>query len=223
MFQIKICGVTSCQDAELVSEVGADAIGLNFYDGSPRFVDKDRARDIIASVPNSVRKVGVFVNSSATEVCQMFDGLQLDAVQLHGDEPPPFLSLLRQRPVIRAFRCRDSGLSPLIDYLHKCADLECVPRCVLTDAYYPGQYGGTGRVFDWNLINASSDALRGIDLVLAGGLTPSNVIEAIETARPHAVDTASGVESSTGVKDRVLVTEFINNAKAAFAKLEGAG
>ena len=223
MLQIKICGVTSCDDAELVSEAGADAIGLNFYEGSPRFVDRDLARDIIASIPKKVRKVGVFVNSTATEVCRVFDSLQLDAVQLHGDEPPPFLSLLRKRPVIRAFRCRASGLTPVIEYLHKCADLECIPRYVLMDAYYPGQYGGTGCVFDWNLIAASSNALRGIDLALAGGLTPGNIEEAIETARPHAVDVASGVESSAGIKDRDLAIKFINNARAAFAKLEAAG
>ena len=220
MFRIKICGVTTSEDAQQASMAGADAIGFNFYEDSARYVQHSRAREIVSGLPCGVRKIGVFVNAKAADVCHTYDDLGLDAIQLHGDEPPPFLGLLGQRPVIRAFRCRDTGMAPVVEYLDKCMAIGCVPQFVLMDAYYPGQYGGTGTVFDWNLISGSNQQLHGAEVVLAGGLTPENIGEAIETARPRAVDTASGVESEPGVKDSGLVRAFVQNAQIAFARLE---
>ena len=220
MFHIKICGITSNGDALLACQAGADAIGLNFYTGSPRYVSPSQAGDIICDLPTDVQKVGVFVNAKASDVCRIFDQLELDAIQLHGDEPPPFLGLLGSRPVIRAFRCRNRGLQPVVDYLNQCAALRCVPQCILTDAYYPGQYGGTGRVFDWTLISEVRQTFHGIEVILAGGLTPSNVATAIATGLPNAVDTASGVESSARVKDPVLIGEFVQNAANAFSRID---
>jgi len=220
MFRVKICGVTSSDDAQAAWNAGADAIGLNFYENSPRFVELARAEEIVASLPANVCRVGVFVNADAAHICRTYDQLSLDAIQLHGDEPPPFLGLLGKRPVIRAFRCRDTGVAPVVDYLDKCSALGCVPRFALLDAYYPGQYGGTGRVFDWTLVSDSKQLLHGVQVVLAGGLTAENIGEAIATARPHAVDTASGVESAPGVKDVGLVRDFVQNAEAAFGRLE---
>ena len=220
MFRVKICGVTNPDDAKKACAAGADAIGLNFYEGSRRFVDIDHAKQISLSIPQGVIRVGVFVNASAADVCRTFDTVGLEAIQLHGDEPPPFLSLLGKRPVIRAFRCRDSNLNEVQDYLAKCIDLQCIPHSVLTDAYYPGQYGGTGRVFDWNLLNTMRANLDGVRLILAGGLTPENVADAIVASRPHAVDTASGVESEAGVKDPDRLFRFVSNARSAFASLD---
>ena len=219
MFHVKICGVTSSTDANEASLAGADAIGLNFYENSPRYVGGPLAKEIVESLPAAVQKIGVFVNADAADVCRTHDDLGLDAVQLHGDEPPPYLGLLGNRTVIRAFRCRETGITPVVEYLDKCMALGCVPRFALLDAYYPGQYGGTGRVFDWNLLAKANQQLHGTQVVLAGGLTPENIGQAIETACPNAVDTASGVESVPGVKDVELVRAFVRNAQNAFDRI----
>ena len=220
MFRIKICGVTSAQDAEAVASAGADAIGLNFYESSSRYVDVARAEEILRAVPDQLVKVGVFVNSAVDQVRSTADRLDLDVIQLHGDEPPPFLGLLEGRTVMRAFRCGQTGLAPLSEYLLKCKSLGCLPRYVLVDAYYPGQYGGTGRVADWNAIAQSRQHFQGVRLVLAGGLNSDNVARAIATVRPTAVDTATGVESKIGCKDAQIVRSFVLAARRAFAETE---
>jgi phosphoribosylanthranilate isomerase len=216
MFRVKICGITNREDAQAVVKAGADAVGLNFYPKSPRYVTLEMAQRIADGLPREVVKVGLFVNAAAEEVCRTFDRLDLDLIQLHGDEPPAFLAELGGRPVIRAFRLGPAGLPPVHDYLQQCRELEHLPRLVLIDAYVQGAYGGTGSVADW-------DALREIrrdesfpPTVLAGGLTPHNVAEAIRTVRPAAVDTASGVESAPGKKDPAAVEAFVQAALAAF-------
>ena len=216
MFQVKICGVTNGDDAQAIAEAGADAIGINFYERSSRFVDEDQARAILQAVPDRVMKVGVFVNATVKQVCRIYDSLQLDLIQLHGDEPPPYLGLLRGRPVMRAFRCGQFGFDQVTDYLTKCRDLRCMPRLVLVDGYYPGQYGGTGTVADWTAIASSRPQLKNTPVVLAGGLKPDNVARAIATVRPSAVDTATGVEVRAGQKDIVLVRSFVSAARIAF-------
>jgi phosphoribosylanthranilate isomerase len=167
-----------------------------------------------------VRKVGLFVNSPAAEVVQIFDQVGLDVIQLHGDEPPEMLALFQTRPVIRAFRCRDSGFAPLIEYVNACRLGGYSLEAVLIDAYQPGRYGGTGRLADWSRVPELTKELIDMPVILAGGLRPDNVAEAIRIARPAAVDTASGVESSPGRKDEELVRGFVNNASAAFARLD---
>jgi len=218
MFRIKICGVTTVDDARMIAAAGADAVGFNFYPGSRRHVTIEQAREMAAASQSDLIRVGVFVNSSAADIRAVVEAVGLDAIQLHGDEPPEFLLELARElsvPVIRAFRLGPEGTSPIGSYLQCCAQLSCRLRMILVDGYRPGSYGGTGTTFDWKLIEDFSR--EGITpLILAGGLTPENVAEAIATTRPAAVDVAGGVESSPGRKDPRLVHAFVEAARRAF-------
>jgi phosphoribosylanthranilate isomerase len=250
MFRIKICGITSVEDAAAAARAGADALGLNFYARSPRFLRPELARAVAEAVPPGVLKVGLFVNAPAEEVCRAFDELRFDLIQLHGDEPPAFLASLAPRPVMRAFRlganrgagCQPAGqkagwqpaprteassygggLQAIADYLGECRRLQCVPRMVLIDAGVPGQYGGTGVTADWAALAGHGLGAWDPPLVLAGGLTPRNVAEAIRTVRPSAVDTASGVESSPGRKNPEAMVAFVRAAREAFLGGQASG
>ncbi len=246
LFQVKICGITRVEDALLAAEAGADAIGLNFFEGSPRFVDFETALLIAQSVRsrsgNRPKLVGVFVNSDPAKIFQAMELLQLDGVQFHGDEPPSAVAALSGMSnlfalagtaegrtaleVIRAFRCKDEGLAPVSEYLCQCdaarpnasEGLATLPHAVLLDAYSSGAYGGTGKVVDWEAVRRDRDLLLGLPVILAGGLTPENVAEAIAAARPDGVDTASGVEDSPGRKNEVKVRSFVSAAKDAFER-----
>lgn len=219
MFRVKICGITNVADARAVVQAGADAVGLNFYPKSPRYVAPDRARHIAARLPAGVVKVGLFVNADAAEVCETFDRLGLDLIQLHGDEPPEFLDSLRPRPVMRAFRLGPAGLPPVLEYLDRCRQLGCSPQLTLLDAHIPGQFGGTGMTADWTVAKGYPADPEHPPLVLAGGLTPQNVAQAIRAVRPTAVDTASGVELSPGRKDPAAVVDFVEAARQAFSAI----
>ncbi len=226
MFRIKICGITTVEDARMVAAAGADAIGLNFFPGSPRFVTPRDAAQIAGALPPGVLKVGVFVNSPAEHVWQVALSLQLDAVQLHGDESPEFLASWpdpKMPACVKAFRLGSEGLDPLAEYLERSRQLECVPDMVLVDAAQGGQYGGTGRTADWSQAARYPLAPWHPPLVLAGGLTAENIAEAIQAVRPYAVDTASGVESSPGRKDPELVVRFVAAARAAFEQMPRTG
>ncbi|HEX3871627.1 MAG TPA: phosphoribosylanthranilate isomerase [Pirellulales bacterium] len=220
MFRIKICGITTVDDARSAVQAGADAIGLNFFRGSPRRISIEMARDIIAALPPGVAKVGVFVNASATEVRATADALHLDYVQLHGDEPPDQLGSLADLAVLRAFRLGPDGLTAVSLYLRTCASLNAAPHSVLLDSLRTGQYGGTGSTFDWQRAIDYLQLPNVPPLVLAGGLTAENVADAIAAVRPAAVDTASGVESSPGRKDVARMMRFVAAARAAFDALE---
>jgi phosphoribosylanthranilate isomerase len=219
MFTIKICGVTTVDDALAVAAAGADAIGLNFYAGSPRFLPLERAQHVAANIPAKVLRVGLFVDAPAEVICGSYDALGLDLIQLHGDEPPEFLAELGDRPVMRAFRVGSDGLQPVVDYLARCRELGASPAMVLVDAFVAGERGGTGKTADWDALVAERHLLGDVKLVLAGGLTPDNVADAIRRVRPDAVDTASGVESKPGVKDHDAVRRFVAAASAAFREL----
>ncbi len=217
MFRIKICGITSADDARMVAEAGADAVGLNFYPKSPRYIDPDEAKPIVDAIPEGVIKVGVFVDAPRSGVRDIFDRLGLDVIQLHGDEPPVYVADLGDRPVIRAFRLdQERRLYPITDFLKECRDFACAPRMVLIDSLVPGAYGGTGTVADWELAREYPSEPDRPPMVLAGGLTPANVIDAIREVGPAAVDTASGVESSPGKKDRIAVRAFVRAARMGF-------
>jgi phosphoribosylanthranilate isomerase len=216
MFRVKICGITSIADAEAVAAAGGDAIGLNFYEQSPRFVAQAVAEEIAARMAGRVCQVGLFVNASAAEVCRTFDGLRLDLIQLHGDEPPDYLAELGGRPVMRALRVAGCELGDVTAYLDECDRRGCRPAAVLLDAYRPGQFGGTGATIDWAAARQLKERLGPTPVVLAGGLGPENVAEAIRVAHPDAVDVASGVESAPGTKDPAKVTAFVQAALAAF-------
>ena len=207
------------KDARFATLAGADAIGLNFYEKSPRCIDLATAKQVMPAIPKTVTKVGVFVNLSADKIIEIASRLDLEYLQLHGDEPPEFLGNFPDHKIIRVFRCGEAGFSPLAEYLDRCLELGRLPDAVLLDAHHPDQYGGTGRAIDWGSVAQSREILHDAPLVLAGGLTPFNVNEAIIAARPNAVDVASGVESATASKDIMLIRAFCTTAKKAFAQL----
>jgi phosphoribosylanthranilate isomerase len=218
MFRIKICGVTNLADAQVAIDAGADALGLNFYDKSPRCVSHDVAAQISAACGLAgVKPIGVFVNSPAEYVTQLAADLKLVAVQLHGDEPPEYREDLPPAlQVIVALRLTAArGLS--------LPDFSRPPAALLADAATSGQYGGTGHKLDWHALANWPAKTFGIPLILAGGLTPANVLAAIRICHPAGVDTASGVESSPGKKDPAKVHDFIAAAKAAFAEVRSGG
>jgi phosphoribosylanthranilate isomerase len=214
MFRVKICGITSAEDARFAAEAGADAVGINFYEGSPRACSRAAARAIADALPAGVCKVGVFVNASLESIRSAAEEVGLDLVQLHGDEPPEFLAQLKPLPIMRAVRITDD-LAPVEAYLAQCHHLLATPRMLLVDRLHEGAFGGTGLQADWSAIAAQRSKLKGMPLVLAGGLKPDNVAEAIRAVRPWGVDTASGVEQSPGRKSPDLVRAFVQEAKAA--------
>ena len=199
---IKICGVTTAKDAAMAAEMGADAIGVNFWPGSKRYVDPAEAAPILAAIPAGILKVGVFVNASAEEVARKIDLLGLDRVQLHGDEPAGEYAGLDPARLIRAVRIRDIASFTAASVWN--------PVLWLYDAFGDG-YGGAGVPAPWALI--AENARR--PFLLAGGLTPDNVAAGILATHPEGVDVASGVERSPGVKDPVKVAAFIAAARAA--------
>ena len=221
MFTIKICGVTTADDASAAAAAGADAIGLNFYPESPRYVTPRAAETIVADLPKEVTKVGLFVNAPVDAMRETFDLVRLDAIQLHGDETPELMAELSDLPVLRAFRVDAQGLAPVSQYLHRCDRLGCRPGAILLDARREGKFGGTGQVIDWAAIDRERAMIEGHTVILAGGLTASNVTEAIAQVRPHGVDVSSGVEAAPGVKDDRLVREFVELARRALDDLRG--
>ena len=214
MFTIKICGIARPEDARAAAAAGADAIGLNFYPQSPRAIDLDRARAIIAVLPAGMIKVGLFVNAPPAEMCRAYDALGLDLLQLHGDEPPELLAALGGRPVMKAFRPSGTdGLGVVLDYLETCRRLGCLPRLILFDAPLTSGFGGSGKLADWSLAKQYVETAHGPKLVLAGGLKPENIAEAIRATGAMAIDTASGVESAPGIKDPAAIKAFVFAAR----------
>ena len=215
-FRVKICGITTPEDAQATVDARADAVGLNFYQRSPRFLKPENGEAVVRVLPDDIVRVGLFVNASATQVQETYEQLRLDLVQLHGDEPPEFLRELGGLPVMRAFRLGEAGLAPVLEYLTMCRELSCLPELVLIDSFRKGHYGGTGATADWATAREYPSEGWHPPLVLAGGLTAENVAEAIRVVSPVAVDTASGVESSPGRKDPEMVAHFVEAAMAAF-------
>ena len=202
--QVKICGVTTVNDALVCAEAGADAIGLNFWSRSKRSIDLARAAEISRALPTGVMKVGVFVDAARDEIVRAIEGASLDAIQLHGDENPEDCYGFAVK-VIKAIRVPRTGESPAA-----IADRYRVDY-ILLDGDAGPEYGGSGRTFDWRI----AAGVAGGRLFLAGGLRPENVAAAVQAAAPYAVDTASGVEIAPGRKDAQRVREFIDNAKHA--------
>ncbi len=198
---------------------GVDAIGLNFYQPSPRSLTADQAREIVSAVGDEIQLVGLFVNESIETILRLHDELAFDFIQLHGDEDPFYLKQLAHLPLIRALRCRDTEPTSLIDYLAACTTFDISLEALLLDAYQPGSYGGTGHQLDWKSFPDFTSHFRGYDLILAGGITDENVTQAISLARPDAVDTASGVESEPGKKDAAKVSAFASRAIQAFEEI----
>jgi phosphoribosylanthranilate isomerase len=211
MVRVKICGVTTPVDAQFAAESGADAVGLNFYAQSPRYVEPAAAGELIRSLGPFTAPVGVFVGLPLRQVCAIAYQLGLRSVQTYSEVVPnedtfPFAH-------IPAFRVRDAAtLEAIRQFVDTSRSLGRAPAAVLVDAYVAGQMGGTGHRPPWDLL-AGFDP--GVPLILAGGLTPDNVTEAVRLVRPWGVDVASGVESAPGRKDPGKVRAFVENARSA--------
>jgi phosphoribosylanthranilate isomerase len=218
-FRVKICGVTNVVDALAAVDAGADAIGLNFFSGSRRRIGAREAKRIVEAVDRRARCVGIFVNDSAETIREICAQTAVQLVQLHGDEPPAFLKELDGGlPAIRARRLDADGMRGIEADLRDCRAIAgFAPAAVLIDAAAAGEFGGTGRTGDWKRIADYRDWIGDVPLILAGGLTPDNVAEAIRVVEPHAVDVASGVESSPGKKDQAKMRDFIAAARAVLS------
>ena len=174
------------------------------------------AAAITEALPDSVGAVGVFVNATPSYIMDICHQTGIGFVQMHGDEPAELLAELSSVPVIRAFRVTDGESTAVHQYLDKCQSLGCLPAAVLLDAFSPNSYGGTGKRVDIKTADRVKAAIGDLPLILAGGLNPENVADAIRTVQPQAVDTASGVESRPGVKSPALIQQFIATAREAF-------
>ncbi|HYH66647.1 MAG TPA: phosphoribosylanthranilate isomerase [Urbifossiella sp.] len=203
--RVKICGVTAPADARHAADCGADAVGLNFYPKSPRYLTPAAAAAIVRELPPFTAPVGVFVGVPMRQACAVAFQLGLRGVQTYddrqpGDDPFPFAH-------VPAFRVADTAqLDAVRRYVEAARAAGRAPAAVLIDSFVPGQMGGTGHVAPWHLL-AGFDP--GVPVILAGGLTPENVAEAVAAVRPWGVDVASGVESSPGVKDPDRVARFV--------------
>ncbi|MDH5429366.1 MAG: phosphoribosylanthranilate isomerase [Nitrospirota bacterium] len=199
--KIKICGITNAEDAQVAVEAGADALGFVFYPKSPRCIEHAVAKRIIAQLPPFVLSVGVFVNQDQETIRNIYNECGLAFAQLHGDETPTFCETL-SRPVLRALRLQDRGsLLALAEYKGRIG-----MRGFVVDAFSSDAYGGTGQTVDWTL---AREVAKNAPILLAGGLTPKNVQEAIQQVQPYGVDVSSGVEERPGKKDHEKVRAFV--------------
>jgi len=207
MFKIKTCGITNLEDANAAVSYGADALGFVFYPKSPRKVTPETAKNIISSLPQTITTVGVFVDEDKTKVEETASCTGLDIIQLHGSESPEYCNFSRE--IIKAFRIKEPS------------DLEALSAynsvfVFLLDTYSPNEIGGTGQTFNWEI---AVDARKYGKIILAGGLNPENIEEAIRVVQPYGVDVSSGVEGAEkGKKDHKKLQLFIERAKAAFQK-----
>lgn len=201
MTKVKICGIKTLSDAKFAVDYGADAIGFVFAE-SIRKVSKEKARTIVRKLPPFITTVGLFVNDTAENIKAICRFCGLDAIQLHGNERPGLLNKLKDFKTIKAFRIRnEKDIIPIRKYK---------PDAILLDGYSEKIMGGTGTSFDWKIVKKVRTS---IPIIVAGGLTHSNVSQAIRIVNPYAVDVSSGVESSPGKKDKKLIKKFIDAVK----------
>jgi len=201
--KVKICGITRVPDALAACEAGADAVGLMFYEASPRFITRARAAEIVAALPPFVAKVGVFVDAPEDEVRRTINECGLDTLQFHGQESPEYCRQFGLK-VIKAFRIRTAeSLAATRAYTQE---------TWLLDSHVEGVAGGTGKSFNWDI--AAAAVREGGRVLLAGGLTPENAAQAVQQVRPFGLDVSSGVESAQGVKDPAKIRAFIQAAHA---------
>lgn len=210
--RIKICGITNRADAEEAATLGADMIGLNFYLKSPRCIDDTMAQRIVSALPSQVEPIALFVNEPPASAQRIARSLGIATVQVHGDHP---LTLPADGRWILAFSIADAqDVRQITSHLDLLRQAGTYPHAILVDARVPGMFGGTGQTAPWRLL---ADLDLGVPLILAGGLTPDNVAEAIRIVRPYAVDVASGVESSPGKKDADKMRRFIDAVRTSSA------
>ncbi len=204
--RVKICGITNLEDAQLSVDAGADALGFIFYKGSSRYINPYEARAIASTLPPFLTTVGVFVDEEIERVIDIADYVGLTAIQLHGNESPEYCSRLSRR-IIKTLKVPESGSAK--DLFKSISEYDNI-SAILLDTYIRGKEGGTGRVFDWDTAIEAKQYGR---IILAGGLTPENVVDAIERVKPYGLDVCSGVESEVGKKDPQRLRDFINRAK----------
>ncbi len=203
MIKIKICGITNLDDALAAEEFGADALGFNFYKKSPRYITPEKAAEIIAQLPPFILPVGIFVNEREERIREIQSLACIQAVQFHGDETPEFCQRFGAH-VIKAFQVKDKeSLKHMAHYR---------VSAFLLDSYRDGHRGGTGVTFDWHLAVVAKTFGR---VILAGGLTPENVVEAVKLVQPYGVDVAGGVEKEKGIKDHAKLKKFISEVRKA--------
>jgi phosphoribosylanthranilate isomerase len=200
---IKICGIRSLEDAMLSVDLGANSLGFNFWNKSKRYITRNQIQKWIPSIDDKIERVGVFVNADPNEVISLLEDNIIHVAQFHGDEPPSYCEAISERfKVIRSVGVKD-GKS--LDTLRS-SNI----GTILLDAYCPDNYGGTGHSFEWGIGERFVKENPQTDVILAGGLNPSNVSAAIKLVRPSAVDVASGVENDNGFKDQDLIKQFIS-------------
>jgi phosphoribosylanthranilate isomerase len=209
MTRVKICGITRLEDALLAAELGADFLGFNFYSGSTRYINFKTCQQISAELDrqgSKLLKVGVFVNANLDEIEACLEACRLDLAQLSGDEPPSLVASLGERgfKAIRPHSLEEAREAARSMQARKS------PPTLLVDAHQSGGYGGSGKTGDWDIAAALE---QDIPILLAGGLTPDNVAQAIRWVQPWGVDVASGVESTSGIKDRAKMAAFIKTVK----------
>ena len=201
--RVKICGITRVEDAMCAVKQGADAIGLVFYEPSPRNVSIDQAFEIANSVPAFVSVVGLFVNAEPSFIHEVISKVKIDLLQFHGDETPEQCASYNL-PFMKAIRVKSDT------NLVQCAKDFSAAKALLLDAYHENAVGGTGQVFDWNLIPKQLTK----PIILAGGLNPENIRQAIERVSPYAVDVSGGVEASKGIKDAAKIAAFMHQVSS---------
>ena len=201
--KVKICGITDSENAKKIGQLNINAIGLVFYDKSPRAISIPQANKIIDSLPPFISKVGLFVNSKSSYIDQVLNSVNIDTIQFHGDESPSDCSQF-QMPFIKAIRMREGT-----NLLKKAEEFSSAAGLLL-DSFEEDSYGGTGKSFDWNLIKDNID----LPIILAGGLNKDNVMSAIEKTQPYAIDISSGVEFEKGIKDIGKTKEIIEIVKS---------
>ncbi len=220
--RVKICGLRRPEDARVAVRAGADAVGLVFAEGPRRVTPEEAsivaaaAREEAARLGGGVEAWGVFVNEGPARIRELARGVPLDVIQLHGDEELDFARELAPLRLVKAVRVRDASALEEIERLSASGAFEAV----LLDSYDEGARGGTGRTFDWDVARAAAERLRGKGprVMLAGGLRPGNVGDAVRRVRPWMVDTSSGVERAPGEKDSVLVERFVREVRSALGR-----
>jgi phosphoribosylanthranilate isomerase len=220
---IKICGLNDPATARAIAELRPDAVGLNFYEKSVRRVTPEVARQIVDELPPGVQPVGVFVDPTIESLMESLSWCRLGGVQIHSFELADCFSKLREARAdlkrIRAFHVGSDSLKNLAEYFERNRLFSLNADACLVDAYSEGMFGGTGKMVSWDLLRNEYQTQEWPPLILAGGLRPENVGEAIDAVHPWGVDVSSGVESAPGVKDVALVERFIDEARRAFARL----
>ena len=208
----KICGLTRAQDVQSAVYAGADAIGFVFYEPSPRYVSSIQARELIKHIPPYIQIVGLFVNASLKEIEQTLSIVSLDILQFHGDESPEKCQMIADRLKKRWYKAIQ--VKPDLDVVAEIQKFHSAgASAVLLDAWHPDLKGGTGHSFDWSKFPDLN-----IPLILAGGLKPDNIEDAIKTTQPFAVDVSGGVESAKGIKDQQLIERFMQGVLRGSAK-----